>query len=237
MGEDLHLINELLANNRLELTARLFLAGRPQLNRSVMQTLSLEGGLSTKKPMVFRREGGGVMHTYGEKQTLMSRWITIIVTIFFVVIVSVTTTQAADEKITGRVVAHYTKMETMEVGDVPGHVLGIAQQSGLMFYSTGEVAKKSATFHFDLMKGKGTFVDYSLYTDKDGSTRFIKAVGTAGPVDDGKKFVIEGTFECIGGTGRYEGFKGTGTFKGERIGEIKTGGDAFYDFTMNCKKP
>jgi hypothetical protein len=128
-------------------------------------------------------------------------------------------------------------METMEVGDVPGHVLGIAQQTGLMFRSTGEVAKKAATFHFDLIKGRGTFVDYSLYTDQDGSTLITKAVGTAGPVDDGKKFVIEGTFECIGGTGRYEGFRGTGNFKGERIGDLKTGGDAYYDFTMNCRKP
>ena len=144
---------------------------------------------------------------------------------------------SADGKTTGRIVAHYTKMETSEVGDVPGHVLGIAQQTGLMFYSTGEVAKKAATFHFDLVKGRGTFVDYSLYTDQDGSTRSIKAVGTAGPVGDGKKFVIEGEFECTGGTGRYEGFKGTGTFKGERIGELKTGGDAYYDFSMNCMKP
>jgi len=144
---------------------------------------------------------------------------------------------SAEEKTTGRVVAHYTKMETMEVGDVPGHVLGIAQQSGLMFYSTGEIAKKAATFHFDLMKGKGTFVDYSIYTDQDGSTLLIKAAGSAGPVGDGKKFVIEGNFECVGGTGRYAGFQGTGTFKGERVGELKTGGDAYYDFSMNCRKP
>jgi hypothetical protein len=167
----------------------------------------------------------------------MKRWALVGIGFLSVTVLLVSITQAADEKITGRIVAHYTKMETMEVGDVPGHVLGIAQQSGLAFFSTGEIAKKAATFHFDLMKGKGTFVDYSLYTDQDGSTRFIKSVGTAGPVGDGKKFVIEGEFECIGGTGRYEGFKGTGTFKGERIGEIKTGGDAFYDFTMNCKKP
>ncbi len=165
------------------------------------------------------------------------RWTTIIAALLFATVVLVPMIQAADETMKGRVVAHYTKMETMEVGDVPGHVLGIAQQSGMMFYPDGGVAKKAATFYFDMMKGKGTFVDYSLYTDQDGSTRFIKAVGTAGPVDNGKKFVIEGTFECVGGTGRYEGFKGTGTFRGERVGELKTGGDAFYDFTMNCKKP
>jgi hypothetical protein len=167
----------------------------------------------------------------------MKRWVQVIIVMLSATALHLSTTRAADEKIMGRVVAHYTKMETMEVGDVPGHVLGIAQQSGLMFYSTGEVAKKAATFHFDLMKGKGSFVDYSLYTDQDGSTRFVKATGTAGPSGDGKKFVIEGTFECIGGTGKYEGDKGNGTFKGERVGEIKTGGDAYYDFTMNCRKP
>jgi hypothetical protein len=159
------------------------------------------------------------------------------VVLFITTVLLTPGTTAADEKTKGRIVAHYTKMETMEVGDVPGHVLGIAQQTGLMFRSTGEVAKKAATFHFDLIKGRGTFVDYSLYTDQDGSTLITKAVGTAGPVDDGKKFVIEGTFECIGGTGRYEGFRGTGNFKGERIGDLKTGGDAYYDYTMNCMKP
>jgi hypothetical protein len=170
----------------------------------------------------------------GEK---MRRWAPVIIAFLTMAVFLVPMARAAEGTITGRVVAHYTKMETMEVGDVPGHVMGVAQQTGLMFYSTGEIARKAATFTFDLMKGKGTFVDYSIYTDQDGSTRFIKATGTAGPVADGKKFVMEGTFECIGGTGRYEGDKGTGTFKGERIGEIKTGGDAYYDFTMNCRKP
>ena len=167
----------------------------------------------------------------------MKRWAVIFVTLLSMTAFLVPTTQAADEKITGRVIAHFTKTETIEVGDVPGHVLGVAQQAGLMFPSTGEISRKAATLHFDLIKGKGTFVDYSFYTDLDGSTRFIKSVGKVGPVGDGKKFVIEGEFECVGGTGRYEGYKGTGTFKGERVGVIKDGGDAYYDFTMNCRKP
>ena len=65
---------------------------------------------------------------------------------------------SAEDKMTGRIALHYVKTETIEVGDnVPGHILGVAQQTGLTFFSTGEVAKKSATFHFDLVKGKGTF--------------------------------------------------------------------------------
>jgi hypothetical protein len=87
------------------------------------------------------------------------------------------------------------------------------------------------------VKGKGTFVEYSNYIDQDGATLFTKGGGTSTPVDGGKRTVFEGTMECIGGTGRYEGFKGTGTFKGERFGELKTGGDLYVDFTMNCMKP
>jgi len=143
---------------------------------------------------------------------------------------------SAEEQTTGRIVLHYAKMETIEVGDVPGHILGVAQQVGLVLYSAGGVAKKTATFTFDLSKGKGTFSEYSVITDQDGSTLFSKASGTAGPVEDGKKVVIEAKIECVGGTGRYEGFKGTGTVKGERIGDIKAGGDSHYDFTLNCKK-
>lgn len=144
---------------------------------------------------------------------------------------------SADEKMTGRIVLHYAKSETIEVGDVPGHILGVAQQTGLVFYATGQVAKKTATFNFDLLKGKGTFAEYSVIVDQDGSTLYSKATGSAGPVGDGKKFVIEARIECTGGSGRYEGFQGTGVVKGERIGELKTGGDAYYDFTLDCRKP
>jgi hypothetical protein len=166
----------------------------------------------------------------------MNRWAVIFVTLLAMTVFLVPATQAADEPITGRIVLHYAKMETIEVGDVPGHMLGVAQQVGLVLYSAGGVAKKTATFTFDLSKGKGTFSEYSVITDQDGSTLFSKASGTAGPVEDGKKIVIEAKIECVGGTGRYEGFKGTGTVKGERIGDIKAGGDSHYDFTLNCKK-
>jgi hypothetical protein len=57
-------------------------------------------------------------------------------------VVLVPITQAADEKMTGRIVLHYNKTESIEVGDVPGHILGVSQQTGLIFYSTGEIAKK-----------------------------------------------------------------------------------------------
>jgi len=167
----------------------------------------------------------------------MWKWATIIVTFLCMIGVLVPRTQAADGTMTGRFTLHIIKAETIEVGDVPGHVLGVAQQTGVVFYSTGEIARKTNTDTFDYVKGKGTFVDYSFYTHQDGSTLFTKGGGTATPMDGGKGTALEGTFECTGGTGRFEGFKGTGTFKGGRIGDIKTGADYYFDFTMNCRKP
>jgi len=86
---------------------------------------------------------------------------------------------SADEKMTGRIALHNIKAETIEVGDVPGHILGIAQQTGLTFYSTGEVARKINTASFDFVKGKGTFAGYSSYIDQDGSTLFTKEDASA----------------------------------------------------------
>lgn len=105
---------------------------------------------------------------------------------------------------TGRIVQHSTKTETLEVGDVPGHVLGVAQQTGLIFYSTGEIATTMNTVCFDFVKGKGTFTNYRVTTFQDGSTTFSKGGGTAIPVDGGKRTVWEGPIECIGGTGKFE---------------------------------
>jgi hypothetical protein len=56
------------------------------------------------------------------------------------------------------------------------------------------------------------------------------------PTDGGKKTAYEGTWEVTGGTGRYAGAKGTGPFKGERIGDVKTGGDTYSDFTGTTTK-
>jgi hypothetical protein len=141
------------------------------------------------------------------------------------------------EEMKGRIVHHSTKTETIEVGDVSGHILGIAQHSGLILYSTGEVATTKNSASFDFVDGKGTFTNYRTTTFKDGATLFTKGGGTATPVDGGKRTAFEGPVECIGGTGRFEGYKGTGTYKGERVGDLKTGADTYIDFTLNCKKP
>ena len=142
---------------------------------------------------------------------------------------------SAAEEVAGRNVGHTQKVEMMEVGDVPGHFMGVSQSYGLAFYTKGsekgEIIPRMWTAIIDVVNGKGTFTGYEVKTFKDGSTVVVKGSGTQTPIDGGKKTAIEGTWEVSGGTGRYMGAKGTGTFKGERIGDFKTGGDNYIDWT------
>lgn len=164
----------------------------------------------------------------------MKRW-----GLFLAMLLSVTVVLlpgvSVGEEIAGRSVTHTQKSESMEVGDVPGHFVGISQWAGLSFYTkgseNGEIVPRTGTTIFDVVKGKGTITVYEIKTFKDGSTMVTKTSGTMTPTDGGKKTAYEGTWELTGGTGRYAGAKGTGTFKGERIGDVKTGGDTYSDYT------
>jgi hypothetical protein len=128
----------------------------------------------------------------------------------------------------------------MEVGDVPGHVVGFSDTPGLVFMTkgpaSGEIGMRKAITYFDSVKGKGPFTGYYVYTFSDGSTMSTKAIGTSTPVDGGKRAAFDGTFEVTGGTGRFEGMKGKGTFKGERVGPRETGGDGYVDATGTAWK-
>ena len=164
----------------------------------------------------------------------MKRWAVIIVTLLSLTGVLVPVAQGTEEH-AGRVVQHTQKIETKEVGDVPGHITGVAETYGLIFFSkgpeSGKIATTMATSYFDVVNGKGTGTAERVITYPDGSTLSLKVIGTQTPVDGGKRTAIEGSYEFSGGTGRYEGMKGKGTYKGERIGAIKTGGDTYIDFT------
>jgi hypothetical protein len=164
----------------------------------------------------------------------MRRWTTIFLTMVCMTVAPVPVTQAADE-VAGRVVYHAQKTEAIEVGDVPGHFVGVIQQPGLFFFTkgpaSGQVATRMATVYFDAVNGKGTYTAYTVVTFQDGSTQNYKSSGTITPVDGGKRTLFEGPYEITGGTGKFAGTKGKGTGKGERLGSPKTGNDSYFDFT------
>ena len=178
------------------------------------------------------------MDTQVKGQTI-KRWAVIVGTLLFVTVFLVPITRAADE-VAYRVVYHTLKVDSKEMGDVPGHIQGVGQQAGLAFFTkgpgSGEIATRTSSFTFDTVKGKGTTTGDILYTFRDGSTMSIKATGTLTPVDGGKTGVSEGTYEVSGGTGRFAGMKGNGTWKAERLGPRETGSDSYADVTGNTWK-
>jgi len=173
------------------------------------------------------------------KEAEMKRWGVFLAMLLSVSLVLLPGVSAAEE-IAGRNVGHMTKSEMIEVGDVPGHFVGVSQFHGMSFYTkgpdNGEIVPRMGVTLFDVVKGKGAFTVYEMKTFKDGSTIVIKSGGTQTPTEGGKKTTYEGTWEVTGGTGRYAGAKGTGTFKAERIGDFKTGADNYTDFTGSVTK-
>lgn len=173
------------------------------------------------------------------EESTQKRRTTLIVTLFSVMVVLVAPALAADE-IAGRNVGHVKKVEMIEVGDVPGHFMGVSQSHGMAFYTkgpdNGEIASRTYTTIFDVVEGKGTLQGYETKTFKDGSTLTVKFSAVQTPTDEGRRTAYEGTWEVTGGTGKHSGAKGGGTIKGERIGDPKTGADAYADFTGTIAK-
>jgi hypothetical protein len=168
------------------------------------------------------------------KDMAMRRWAVIAVTLVAMMVLLVPIVQAADEYV-GRAVYHTLKVESKEVGDVPGHSIASVEQAGLGFFTkgpaSGQIATRKNIANLDTVNGKGTFTNNIVYTFRDGSTVVHKATGTITPVDGGKTATFAGTFVVAGGTGKFAGAYGEGTFKGERLGPSETGGDSYVDFT------
>jgi hypothetical protein len=195
-------------------------------------------GSSIRKPDTPYKKGGLSMQTQGKERTIKS-WTIMIVTLLSMTVVLAPLAEAADE-IAGRNVGHSQKVEMIEVGDVPGHFMGVSQSNGLTFYTKGpdmgEIVPRTYTMVFDVVKGNGTMTGYEKKSFNDGSTMVVKFGATQASIDGGKRTAYEGTWEVTGGTGRYAGVKGDGTFKGERIGDYKSGADSYIDFTGTITK-
>jgi hypothetical protein len=138
---------------------------------------------------------------------------------------------------TSRRVQGTAEVTTVEVGDVPGHVVGVVEFKGLSFFADGEVATHTNPAIFDLINGSGPHQGYVVHHFDDGSTSIERYRGEARLSADGKRTVVEGTFECVGGTGRFEGLKGEGTYRGERLGALRTGDYVYVDNSGSCTVP
>jgi hypothetical protein len=141
----------------------------------------------------------------------------------------------ADETLKFRIVAHVSSIQTLDVGDVEGHVLLVARQEGLAFLQDGSVAGAILTATSDYTKGAGTFSAYWNLTLDDGSKIYWLWNGLA-KVEGKTTIFPESPVTIITGTGRFEGAKGDGTQKGARVAPIAVGVHLYADVVLNVKK-
>jgi len=136
-----------------------------------------------------------------------------------------------------RVSSYLVHMESLPVGDMEGHAVGIFSRRGLAFFETGEVGIFQNWGTLDIMPGETSFQNCAqytaLYTFDDGSTMVLKGQATSEPGPKGLP-LYKGEGEFTKGTGRFEGIKGTASFTGSGTVYSKEKGilaDAYFDFT------
>jgi hypothetical protein len=162
-------------------------------------------------------------------ETKKSVWILIgMVVIMAWLLGSVTQAGAQTYTVKCRETGHLPKVQVIEVGDVPGHIIFTAELAGISSCDDGSVATTSEKGMGDVTKGSGKSQAYELVTFEDGSTQWVKTQNTITANPDGKTARWEGTFEYTKGTGRFEGIQGGGTFIGKRLAPVPGAGAQYY---------
>jgi len=162
-------------------------------------------------------------------------WFTILAVAILAILVA--PPLAGAETLKWRQTLYVQKIERIEIGDLPGHILGVAEGGGVVFFENGEVATYGWKGTVDYTRGAGTSLGYMLYTFEDESTFLHKyqVLTTADP--GGKAFWWKGTFSFLQGSGRFAGIQGSGSFTGKRLGGPAAGTQGYMDYTATYTLP
>lgn len=138
-----------------------------------------------------------------------------------------------DATLTFRMITHVTSAQSLDVGDVDGHVASLTRFSGLAFLPDGAVGTVQFASLADYKNGAGAFTLFPVLSFDDGSALWLKSIGT-GTVD-GTKTRFAGTLTVLGGKGWFDGAEGDGTLTGTRYTPLSVGADLVSDYTVNFK--
>ena len=99
------------------------------------------------------------------------------------------------------------KQDMIKVDDKPDHTVLYAEMDGVMFSNDGGKFLDKARYQVVYVSDSSGMVSggYKTFTESDGSKAFAKFKDNEGDPNNG-------TFEFIGGTGKYAGIKGHGTW-------------------------
>jgi hypothetical protein len=109
---------------------------------------------------------------------------------------------------------------TVTIGDVPNHEVSQEMSVADMEFSNPDFKVKDewTYIHSDTIDGSGTHSGYFMDTHIDGSTdygAFKGAVKTTVKADGSWEASWEGTYQYLGGSGKFKNLKGSGKYKGK----------------------
>jgi hypothetical protein len=109
----------------------------------------------------------------------------------------------------GRAVLVATSSKTVGVGDRAGHTVSVTDMDGVVFNGDGRPFLDKARYQVvDITDAGASSYGYKTFTDADGSKVFARYT-----LREARAPEFRGTFEFIGGTGRYQGITGRGEYR------------------------
>ena len=122
---------------------------------------------------------------------------------------------AAGEKVKATCTSINTKWHQIKIDDVEGHVIAVYENKQVWVSEITGVrttAVSKGVMDFNIKNGQGTMKGYTVMTYPDGDKSFTsyegKRVG---------KGISKGTYSYQGGTGKYKGCTGGGTWEGKAL--------------------
>lgn len=121
--------------------------------------------------------------------------------------------QAGEQPLKGRYINVSGETNCTKIDDEEGHIICTYELPSAAIRDDGEMYARVIKGTLDLTNGVGSVEGYTVSTYADGSMLVSTYEGVS-KVDADKNVVNEGTLTCVSGTGRFEGAKCKGTWKG-----------------------
>jgi hypothetical protein len=162
--------------------------------------------------------GDAVTQVSHYRETIMMRGRFSVAVVFLIVGLSAASARAQDVVIRGTNFHHNLRWQSVDVGDVKGHSLGVYDNKGVSLYGTGERVDLAVRGTANFINGIGPVHGYDIRKFADGSTLTLEFTGEITTISAEGSFG-EGKYLSCRGTGRFENVKCEGTWKGGRQGD------------------
>ena len=122
-----------------------------------------------------------------------------------------------------------TDQKTVKIDDRADHVVSLSEQDGAIHNADGKPFLDKARYQVVSVVDTGAIRGgYKTFTEADGSKVFAKYTVTEFKLPE-----VNGTFEFTGGTGKYQGITGNGTFHYVRVSDKAAWDELVGDYKIS----